>query len=184
MKKPNRTLSPREIALGYVALVAVLFGLVHFFFIPQNRQLALDSKKTAELDLELKHDYQIIQASRGRSIASVEGKLKSSPMGDYIYSSRKLAQIVEQFTDGDKKLVTRMIKFENAKQSKNHKDISFTVELVGSFLSIGSFVERLESSHLLAEVASVDIVRQGADLDKCVAKVAVNTRLFPEDENE
>jgi hypothetical protein len=184
LKKLSKKLSRREIILGYITLLISILGFVRFVCNPQYEAFKASFDKVEKMQTKIEHNNTLISEFEKRSIASLQTGPENSPMNEYVLSSQHLAQIIDHLITDDKHLITRMIRADKSKQEKDHTDISFKVELVGSFMSIGAFIERLENSRILAQVSSVDVMRVGSDLDKCIAKIDIDARLFRGDENE
>jgi hypothetical protein len=182
VSKAKRKLNDRECAIGFIVLGVFLFGFAKMWFLPTHDAILETSRRIDGLQKEIALNKASIEALQLRSVASVPST--ASPMKEYVTSSRHLAQVVQHLIADDSHLVTRFIGLDHSDEAKDSKDVSFNIEIVGSFPAIGGFIERLESSHLLAQVISVNVSRTGIDLDKCVAKIGVSAHLFPESEND
>jgi len=184
MRKTSKRLSKREIVLGFASLVVICGGYFRFWFLHQQNTQSQWEQKIVSLGAELEQKKTIVIELQKRVVASVEESNKDLGLKEYVSSSRRLGQSISQIVEEDKTLSTNSIQMVKSETQKGYKDIFFDLELEGSFRSLGAFIERLEGSLVLSEVISLNIVRLGTDLERCVAKLSVKVRLFGDDDDQ
>lgn len=182
MRKQSKRLSQRECIMGFVTLAVIVYGYFTYWYSVKQKAVVEIERKISLIQNEINQNKAIVDGLQKRIIASTDPGQVSSPIKEYMSASRRIAQVVEKLIAEDPVLSTRSISIEKVEQADEHKLISFSLELVGSFPAMGAFVERLESSKVLTEIRSIDISRIESDLEKCVAKISLNSRIYSEDE--
>lgn len=180
-KKASRQLNQRECVMGFVTLFVVLFAYQSYWFKPKKTALQEWDKKISLVQTEIAQNEAVVAGLQKRMVASVPGGEAPPAFNDYVNDGHRLARVVEKLISKDQGLITRQIVVEETKEGKGYKTVSFKLEIVGAFPAIGSFVERLENSRILAEVTSIDVIRMESDLENCVARIGVDARILPEE---
>lgn len=182
-------------------LALVVLAYFQFWFLPKQRGLRELESKTTQLQTEVDKNSIALVGLRSRPKIA-ENKTESAILNRYLTTDQNVVEVVKRLIAEDPQLETRLIRSEPkvkakdandktpgrevtaAKESPFSHELTFNIEIVGSFFEIGAFVERLESSPILTEIQALDISRVGSDLEKCLAKISVQASLFNEGEND
>lgn len=184
MQKQSRKLSQRECIMGFITLVVVIYGYFHYWYNGKQKSILEFEKKIALIQNEINQNKAVVDGLQKRIIASTVPGDATSPIKEYMSASKRLAQVMEKLISEDPKLMTRSIAVDKVEQQEEHKQVEINLELEGPFPAMGAFVERLESSKLLTEIKTIDISRVDSDLEKCVAKLAIVSRIYAEDDEQ
>lgn len=184
MQSPNKKLSQRESILGFVTLAVLLFGYFNYWYIPHQRSVQDDKQKLVTVESQLQQRSTLVGDIQRRLAASIQENNLGNDSKEYLPASRHLGLVLRQIVGEDPSLTTNSIKLIKTDKQKEFKEVQMTLEIEGTFKSIGSFVERLENTRIMSEVLKIDVLRIPTDLERCIAKLNLKVRLFGDEDAE
>ena len=183
MIKPSKNLSKREIIICSVTLAVISIAYFKFWLAGESQKMQIVENKINSTRVDLDNNKKIAEELQRRSIASVPLSQEES-FDKYVNQNKRLGSILAGITQSNEEISDLQVKRLTLLSSKSEREFSkysFEMELEGSFIDVGSFLEKIEVSKLVAEVKSVDIARAEKDLKRCVAKIKIDTYLFAGD---
>lgn len=180
MQKRLDALNPREVALMAIVLVLGIFAYFKYYYGPAGTKLAELDRQISEAQAQITRDSAIAAELQARTVASVRKAESDSSLKPFLDSSKRFAQVIQNLAADSQGVVTKGVTLDKAGRENELKELSLTIELEGAYPAIGAFVERLESSSMIAAIESIDLSRDHMDLTKCFAKIKIKSYLIEE----
>jgi hypothetical protein len=166
--------SRREKVMALITVLACFFAFHRFWYSEARAGLEAsrlglekEAKALAEKQARLKELSKMSPEKGALQELDAEIYALREFNGNYTNLIRRLS--MEEGDAGSLKV--RKISLEKREKVEEFTKVTFTVEVEGTFLSVGRFIEGIERSKLLAEVGSIELKRQPGELKRCTAKL-------------
>lgn len=169
----KRELNKRERIIVIVTSLVIFVGFFQYWYFPQNLKVKeMKTKLQTVMNSNLAQDA-LLKSMQIRQPASVENTSLLGPVSDYLESSQSLSQFIHALSEDPEKnhLKIHRITVDNPITIEGLNQNKIKVEVETSFLNLGRFLEKLEQSKLLVDIASVEVLRLTDDLRNCVARI-------------
>lgn len=168
--------SKRERVLIILGSVGLLFLLNRYWTANFIQQSSLTSKNL-EKQLDTLKKSEITLSSIKKSIQ----KAKNSIGEQKIYSSvSQLLHEISKNINPNQTLIKNIKNYKTQKETDFIKDY-FQVDIESSFLTLGSFLEKLEASNILINIESIEVNHIDGDMQNCNASIKIVSYSSPKD---
>lgn len=174
-------LSNREVALVSAVLIAFPFAYRQTVLRQQKASLQVLNEQINQFQNEIATKERIkadFEAAQGKIESSNDKNLHISAemLKEYSEANRKFASVIQSISDEDGRDFLKVNKIETKETVTEGSLVRTKIALAldSPFVELGKFLEKIETSKMLASVASVKISRISDELKRCSATVEMN----------
>jgi len=159
--------NPREQILIALSILVVNIGILKLWYVPQKNKLNELKSEVSGLQVLLNNNRMLLTQIKTQSVPTTANE----SVEKHLALNNNFALLLKGLGgDGVDFTVNRLAVEEHQLLSGYTKTL-FTLDVDTSFLTLGQFIEKLESSQFLLEIQSIDISRVSQELKKCTAKI-------------
>lgn len=175
MKLTETTENPTRQKLLLVALCLVsVWALEHLWYSPKRAKLGQSAAGLAKLETEIKKQEEQLKELSQRTPAQAALARFDSEMLALLEYNNNYTNLIRMLNNNEaidaSRLRINKISVDKQEQISEFTRLDLTLDLTGTFVSVGKFLESLEKSKLLTEVSSINLKRlPGGEVKRCTA---------------